>query len=115
VACCTLTFIKLITYTYTFLSPSFDRTRKAVHVGRYIREDKCAIRSGDRKPSLPTFVNILLALDISADSIIFGVPRENTVLSDFIGFLERRDIEEVNALFEIAKVASKYIGLNNKS
>ena len=72
------------------------------------------IERGDRKPSLPTFVNILLALDISADSIIFGVPRENTVLSDFIGFLERRDIEEVKALFEIAKVASKYIGLNHK-
>ena len=31
------------------------------------------IERGDRSPSLKTFVNLLLALNISSDSLIFGI------------------------------------------
>ena len=75
------------------------------------------IERGDRSPSLNTFVKILLALEISADSVIFGVSENNKddrdiLISDLINFFSRRSIEDIKALYEITQVASKYINLS---
>ena len=78
------------------------------------------IERGDRSPSMNTFVKILLALGISADSIIFGVPENNKnekdiIISDLINFFSRKSVEDVKALYEITQVASKYINLGKKT
>ena len=93
----------------------FTRLALAEQIGtkqNYIAE----IERSARTPSLSTFVNILLALEISADSLIFGVSedmkdeREN-ILKEFLDFLGRRSNEDIKALLDISQVTSKYIGL----
>ena len=75
------------------------------------------IERGDRNPSLNTFVKILLALEISADSIIFGVSENekgerDILISDVMNFFSRKSIEDIKALYEITQIASKYINLS---
>ncbi|MCL2367094.1 MAG: helix-turn-helix domain-containing protein [Oscillospiraceae bacterium] len=71
------------------------------------------IESGNRSPSLRTFINLLSALGVSADSLIFGTPKEQgsdmeRALDDYTAFLLTRTVEEVKMLFEISKDISKY-------
>jgi len=72
------------------------------------------IERGDRYPSLRTFMNILNVLDISADSILFGVKENESddfevIINEFTDFLRRREPEVVKGLYEIVRVASKYV------
>jgi len=52
------------------------------------------IERGARNPSLRTFMNILSALDVSADYLIYGVSKEQegeitTALNNFMSFMSR--------------------------
>ena len=72
------------------------------------------IERGARNPSLRTLMNILSALDISADYLIYGVGKEHegqiaTVLNDFVSFVSRRGVEDITAYYEIVRFMSKYV------
>lgn len=72
------------------------------------------IERGARNPSLRTLMNILSALDVSADYLIYGAGREHegeiaTVLNDFVSFVSRRNAEDITAYYEIIRFMSKYV------
>jgi len=76
------------------------------------------IERGDRSPSLRTFVNLLSALGVSADALIFGDiansdGKEATLIEDFTGFLSRRSTVEVQSLFEIVRLVTRHRNLEN--
>ena len=71
------------------------------------------LERGDKSPSMQMLINILTALDMSADLLLFGVSSENEmdfILNDLTSFLKRRSVEEVIALCEIIKFMAKYVG-----
>ena len=72
------------------------------------------IESGARNPSLRTIVNIISALDVSADHLIFGAHKNNAdgmeaIINEFNGFLMKRDVDKVAAYFEIVRFHSKFV------
>jgi transcriptional regulator with XRE-family HTH domain len=72
------------------------------------------LERGSRNPSLRTSMNILSALDISADYLIYGTSKEKTdemagLLNEFTSFLSRRSVEDVAAYYEIVRFISKYV------
>ena len=72
------------------------------------------LERGTRNPSLRTFMNILLALEISADHLIFGVSNScdselTSLIDDFTNFMIRRKAKEVAAYYDIVRFMSKYI------
>ena len=65
------------------------------------------IEKGSRSPSLKTFTNILSALGVSADYLIFGndkteLDEKESVLNDFTNLLKRGNVEDVKALYQLA-------------
>jgi len=77
------------------------------------------IESGARNPSLRTVVNIVAALDVSADHLIFGAHKGNaegmeTLINEFTGFLMKRDVKKVAAYFEIVRFHSKFVDAYGK-
>ena len=65
------------------------------------------LERGSRSPSLKTFTNLLSALGISADYLIFGATEDGTgekesVLQDFANLLKRGDAEDIKMLYQIA-------------
>ena len=65
------------------------------------------IERGSRSPSLKTFTNLLSALGISADYLIFGTTEEEltekeSALQNFSNLLRRGDAEDINALYQLA-------------
>jgi len=76
------------------------------------------LERGSRNPSLRTFMNILSALDISADYLIYGTSKERAeamdgILNDFNSFLSRRSVADVTAYYEIVRFMSKYVDTDN--
>jgi len=74
------------------------------------------IERGDKSPSMNTLRRILSALDVSADSLLFGVNTEKDasmegLLEDLEAYLKRRDVEEVRALCEVVKLLSSHLNL----
>ena len=72
------------------------------------------IESGARNPSLRTVVNIIAALDVSADHLIFGAHKGKAegmeiLINEFNGFLMKRDVKQVAAYFEIVRFHSKFV------
>ena len=72
------------------------------------------IESGTRNPSLRTIINIISALDVSADYLIFGAHKGKSdgmehIINEFTGFLMKRDVEKVTAYFEIVRFHSKFV------
>jgi len=72
------------------------------------------LERGARNPSLRTVINIISALEVSADAIIFGATKEKAegmeaIINDFTDFLMKRDITKVTAYYEVVKFHSKYI------
>ena len=66
------------------------------------------LERGDKSPSLQTLVNIIMALDISADVLIFDNTKESQgeidlIIRDFAVFLKGIRTEEAVALYEINK------------
>ena len=91
-------------------------TQQALATKAYTKQDYLAqIERGTRNPSLKTLLNILSALDVSADYLIFGVGENNVdeedpkILTEFISFLSRRGYDDVRSYYEIVKFMSKYI------
>jgi len=81
----------------------------------YLRQ----IESGVKSPSLRLLRNIVSALGVSADRLLF----ENQIdegeahavaLKDFTNFLEKRNGQEIEVLMEIAKSVIKYKELSDK-
>lgn len=75
------------------------------------------LERGSRNPSLRTFMNILSALDISADYLIYGTSKERAeamdgLLNDFTSFLSRRSVADVASYYEIIRFMSKYVDTN---
>jgi len=65
------------------------------------------IERGVRSPSLKTFTNLLSALGVSSDYLIFGMTEEvqdekNTALAEFSALLKRGDAEDIRVLYQIA-------------
>jgi len=65
------------------------------------------IERGSRSPSLKTFTNLLTALGVSADYLIFGAAaneeNENEgALKDFANLLKRGDAEDIQMLYQLA-------------
>jgi len=65
------------------------------------------IERGSRSPSLKTFTNLLSALGVSSDYLIFGTTEKeqnekDIVLADFANLLRRGDVDDIKALYQIA-------------
>lgn len=65
------------------------------------------IEKGARSPSLKTFANLLTALGVSADYLMFGTTdkeqdRNESVLQEFSNLLKRGDSEDVKMLYQLA-------------
>jgi transcriptional regulator with XRE-family HTH domain len=65
------------------------------------------IERGARSPSLKTLTNLLSALGISADYLIFGTTEEEltekeSAMQNFANLLRRGDAEDINALYQLA-------------
>jgi len=76
------------------------------------------LERGSRNPSLRTFMNILSALDISADYLLYGTSKEYTgamekLLNEFTSFLLRRSVKDVTAYYDIVRFMSKYVASNS--
>ena len=77
------------------------------------------LERGLRNPSLRTFMNVLSALDISADYLIYGTSKERTdemleLINDFTSFLSRRSMENATTYYEIVRFMSRYIDSDSK-
>jgi len=77
------------------------------------------IERGDRSPSLRTFVNLLSALGVSADLLIFGSEadaddKQASLIEDFMGFLSRRSSAEIQSLFEIVRLVTRHRNLDKE-
>jgi len=78
------------------------------------------IERGDRSPSLRTFINLLSALDVSADSLLFHVEDEfnndkQLALNAFTAFLARMNSDEIKSVFEIVKLIAIYKNTNKSN
>jgi transcriptional regulator with XRE-family HTH domain len=65
------------------------------------------IERGSRSPSMKTFTNLLAALGVSADYLIFGSTGEGhdekeCALHDFSNLLKRGDAEDIRILYQLA-------------
>jgi len=65
------------------------------------------IERGSRSPSLKTFTNLLSALGVSSDCLIFGTTEEeqsekDSALADFSNLLKRGDVEDIKVLYQMA-------------
>jgi len=65
------------------------------------------IERGTRSPSLKTFTNLLSALGVSSDFLIFGTTEEEQsekdgALADFSNLLKRGDVEDIKVLYQMA-------------
>ena len=84
--------------------------KKVAQLAQTAPEYIAQLEKGARNPSLRTIVNIISALDISADSLIFGKAEGmEGLINDFNGFLLKRDVEQVSAYFDIVRYHSKYV------
>jgi len=65
------------------------------------------IERGTRSPSLKTFTNLLSALGVSSDYLIFGTSEKeqsekDSALSDFSNLLKRGDLDDIKVLYQMA-------------
>jgi len=65
------------------------------------------IERGSRSPSMKTFKNLLSALGVSSDYLIFGTTEEElnekeSTLQDFSNLLKRGDSEDIKMLYQLA-------------
>ena len=65
------------------------------------------IERGSRSPSLKTFTNLLSALGVSSDYLIFGMTEEgqnekDTALAEFSALLKRGNADDIKVLYQIA-------------
>jgi len=76
------------------------------------------LERGNKTPSVNTLMKILRALNITADSLLYGcetsyVDIKNVILSDLYSLFSCHTTEETQKLFEIIKFISPYIKVNN--
>jgi transcriptional regulator with XRE-family HTH domain len=65
------------------------------------------LERGTRSPSMKTFTNLLSALGVSADYLIYGVDEEGKtekerILNGFSTLLKRSDEEDIKMLYQLA-------------
>ena len=75
------------------------------------------LERGDKSPSMNTLIKILNALDVSADSLIFGVNQQKLdnvdgVLTELTDSLKRKSVEDILALCEIMKFLSDRVAVS---
>jgi transcriptional regulator with XRE-family HTH domain len=91
-------------------------SQQALAVKALTRQDYIAqIERGVRNPALRTLMNLVAALDVSADHLIYGtVVDENSddkeaLVKEFYDFLMRRKAREVASYFEVVRFMTKFI------
>ena len=72
------------------------------------------IERGVRNPSLITLINLLVALDVSADYLVLGVDDKKmsemeNILAKFHDFIIRRNLKDALAYYDIINSLSKHI------
>jgi transcriptional regulator with XRE-family HTH domain len=65
------------------------------------------IERGSRSPSLKTFTNLLSALGVSADYLIYGTTESDlnekeSVMQGFSALLKRGDMDDIKMLYQLA-------------
>jgi len=78
------------------------------------------IERGSRSPSLKTLMNLLLALGVSSDYLIFGITEDvqnerEAVLLEFSKLLKRGDDEDIKMLYQLAAHMMRNKGLPDAS
>ena len=82
--------------------------KKALTKQHYVAQ----LERGIRNPSLRTVVNLLSALDISADHLIFGsreIGEKSEKIKSINDFLARRSVEEISSYYEIIRFLAPFI------
>jgi transcriptional regulator with XRE-family HTH domain len=91
-------------------------TQQGLAIKAKTKQDYIAqIERGSRNPTLKTLINILYALDVSADHLIYRTDindkdEKGVVIAEIISFLSRRKLSDIDIYYEIIKFASNYIG-----
>jgi len=99
-------------------------TQQALAAKAHTKQDYIAqLERGARNPTLNTLMNILSALDVSADRLLQGVDEEDdfgseksereVVLKDFVDFLSRRDTKDILVYYDIVRFVSRYLEAGN--
>jgi len=96
-------------------------TQQALAAKAHTKQDYIAqLERGARNPTLNTLMNILSALDVSADHLLQGVnegegdePGREVVLKDFTDFLSRRDTKDILVYYDIVRFMSRYLETGN--
>lgn len=85
------------------------------------RQDYIAqIERGVRNPALRTLMNIVAALDVSADHLIYGVTvsedgdEKKVLVKEFSEFLMRRNADKVASYFEVVRFMARFIETDSK-
>lgn len=92
-----------------------ELTRKALAIKANISQDYIAqLERGNKNPSLRTLMRILNVLDISSDSLLFGLNTYNdneteNIANKIYAFLSNRTTAEAKNLYEIIKFLSVYL------
>ena len=75
------------------------------------------LERGSRSPSMKTFTNLLSALGVSADYLIFGTTEDeqnerDKTLQNFSNLLKRGDDEDIKMLYQLAAhmMRNKHLG-----
>ena len=95
-------------------------TQHTLAVKANTKQDYVAqLERGVRNPSLKTIMNLLSALDISADHLIYGSIQEKgnemeSLLKEFNDFLARRSLDEVSSYYEVVRFHSKFVDSGTK-
>lgn len=90
-------------------------TQHALAVKAHTKQDYIAqLERGIRNPSLKTIINILSALDISADTLIYGGIHDKGdemegIMKEFNDFLTRRTAKDVCYYYEIVRFHSQFV------
>lgn len=76
------------------------------------------IERGTRSPSMKTFTNLLSALGVSADYLIYGTTEEEqnereSILQGFSTLLKRGDDEDIKILYQLAAHMMRNKALND--
>ena len=75
------------------------------------------IEYGEKIPCLQTLVSLLLALEVSADFLVFGAHSDSgekeALINKFMRFISTENHDEISTLFELVKIAVKYKNSSN--
>ena len=90
-------------------------TQQSLATKALTRPDYIAqIERAARNQTLKTLMNILAALDVSADYLIYGTGQveqgaSGSTMNEFVSFLTRRSEKQISSYYEIVRFLSSYV------